>query len=107
MSNLFVALGNAIYGSWLQQALSAWDRFWFTPTRPHTLALIRILGGSMLLYTHAVWSLGLTDFLGAKAWVNAAAASKLGEGPDGRNFTLSYLSYVESPALLWTLHIAA
>jgi Vitamin K-dependent gamma-carboxylase len=107
MSNLFAAIGNLIYGSWLQPAAIAWDRFWFTPTRPHTLALIRILGGSMLFYTHAVWSLGLTDFLGAQGWVTVAAADKLGQGLDGRNFTLSYLSYVESPALLWTLHIAA
>ena len=106
MSNVFAAIWNLIYGSWLRPAATAWDRFWFTPSKPHTLALIRILGGGMLLYTHAVWSLGLTDFLGAKAWVTAAAANKLGQGLDGRNFTFSYLNYVESPALLWTLHLA-
>ncbi|MGI8979158.1 MAG: HTTM domain-containing protein [Pirellulaceae bacterium] len=107
MNNLFAAIWNLIYGSWLRPSAIAWDRFWFTPSKPHTLALIRILGGGMLLYTHAVWSLGLTDFLGAKAWVTAAAANKLGQGLDGRNFTFSYLSYIESPALLWTLHLAA
>ena len=107
MSNLFVGLWSLVYTSWLKPAAIAWDRFWFTPSKPHTLALIRILGGGMLLYTHAVWSLGLTDFLGAKAWVSSAAASKLGAGLDGRNFTFSYLSYVDSPAILWTLHVAA
>jgi len=107
MSNVFATVWNLIYGSWLRPAAMAWDRFWFTPSKPHTLALIRILGGGMLFYTHAVWSLGLTDFLGAKAWVTAATANKLGQGLDGRNFTFSYLSYVESPALLWTLHLAA
>jgi len=106
MSNLLAALGNAIYGSWLRPAVLAWDRFWFTPTKPHTLALIRILAGAMLFYTHLVWTLGLTDFLGAKSWVTSTTALKLGTGFDGRNYTFSYLNYVESPALLWTLHLA-
>ena len=107
MSNLAASFWNSIYESWFKPAALAWDRFWFTPSKPHTLALIRILGGGMLFYTHLVWSRGLTDFLGPKAWVTSAAASKLGEGWDGRNFTFSYLSYVESPALLWVLHLAA
>ena len=106
MNSAFSSIGNVIYASWLRPALISWDRFWFTPSKPHTLALMRILGGGMLLYTHLVWTLGLTDFLGAKSWVTAAAASKLGTGLDGRNFTFSYLSIVESPALLWTLHLA-
>ncbi len=107
MSNPVAAIWNLIFASWLKPAANGWDKFWFTPSKPHTLALIRILGGGMLFYTHAVWSLGLTDFLGSKAWVTAAAASKLGQGLDGRSFTFSYLSYVESPALLGTLHLAA
>ena len=43
---------------------SAWDRFWFTPAAPQSLALIRILAGAMLFYTHLVWSLDLVAFLG-------------------------------------------
>ncbi|MFN0021863.1 MAG: HTTM domain-containing protein [Pirellulaceae bacterium] len=107
MSNLLSAVGTLTYNSWLRPAAQAWDRFWFTPSKPHTLALLRILGGGMLFYTHAVWTVGLNDFLGAKSWVIPAAADKLGQGIDGRNFTFSYLSYVESPALLWMLHLGA
>lgn len=107
MSNIFSSLGSLAYNSWLRPAAQAWDRFWFTPSKPHTLALLRILGGGMLFYTHAVWTLGLNDFLGAKSWVVPAAADQLGQGVDGRNFTFSYLSYVDSPALLWPLHLAA
>jgi hypothetical protein len=107
MSNLLSDIASLTYNSWLRPAALAWDRFWFTPSKPHTLALLRILGGGMLFYTHAVWSIGLPDFLGAKSWVIPAAANKLGQGIDGRSFTFSYLSYVESPALLWPLHIAA
>ena len=101
------SLWSHIYGSWLRPMALGWDHFWFTPSRPHTLALIRILGGGMLLYTHLVWTIGLNDFLGKSSWVSAEAAAKFGEGADGRSFTFSYLSYVESPALLWTLHVAA
>ncbi len=46
-----------------------WDRFWFTPTDPATLAVIRILAGAMLLYTHLVWGLALTDFFGEHGWL--------------------------------------
>ena len=42
-----------------------WNRFWFTPTDPATLSVIRLLAGGLLLYTHAVWSLDLVGFLGA------------------------------------------
>ena len=49
----------------------AWDRFWFTPQQPHTLALIRIFGGAMLLYTHLVWTLNLEAFLGPHSWLTA------------------------------------
>lgn len=45
----------------------AWNRFWFTPRRPQTLGLIRILAGSMLVYTHAVWAWGGVSFMGPAA----------------------------------------
>ena len=43
-------------------ARDGWNRFWFTPSDPATLGLIRILAGAMLLYTHVVWTLGLERF---------------------------------------------
>lgn len=89
--------------SWLSDAWQAWDRFWFTPSQPHTLALIRILGGAMIFYTHLVWSINLDAFLGANAWVDNATALELQRGWS----TWSHLWYIESPALLWMAHIAA
>lgn len=89
--------------SWLGEAAEAWNRFWFTPAAPHTLAAIRVLGGAMLLYTHVVWSIQLEAFLGPHAFVDNATALKLQDDW----FTWSYLWYIESPALLWTVHIAA
>jgi hypothetical protein len=89
--------------SWLRDALAAWDRFWFTPAAPHVLAAIRVLAGAMLFYTHLVWSVQLENFLGPHAFVDNATALKLQDGW----YTWSYLWYVDSPAVLWALHVAA
>ncbi len=49
--------------SWCSEVVTGWNRFWFTPSAPHTLALMRILAGAMLLYTHLVWAKDLIAFL--------------------------------------------
>jgi hypothetical protein len=92
---------------WGRTAIRGWDRFWFTPQEPHTLALVRILGGAMLLYTHLVWTLNLEAFLGPQAWLTRDTAALLNQTPDGRIYAWSYLAWTDSPALLWPLHIAA
>jgi hypothetical protein len=91
----------------LAKSLAAWDRFWFAPSLPHTLALIRILAGAMLFYTHFALTLDLTAFLGKDAWISRSTALLLNQGPDGRTWVWSYLYYIDSPAMLWTVHIIA
>ena len=59
--------------SWFNETAAGWDRFWFTPADPATLALIRILAGAMLFYTHLVWGLALTDFFGEHGWLEPKA----------------------------------
>jgi hypothetical protein len=88
---------------WFVSLVDQWRRFWFAPAAPHTLALVRILGGAMLLYTHLVWGLQLTSFLGPHALVDSKTAQRLNDSV----WSWSYLYYVQSPAWLWTLHIAA
>jgi hypothetical protein len=80
-----------------------WHAFWFTPTDPATLGLIRILGGWMLLYTHAVWSIGLEDFFTADGWLGRDAVGAIQEG----GYQWSHFWYIDSPGMLWTAHIAA
>lgn len=80
-----------------------WDKFWFTPSAPHTLAVIRILGGFMLFYTHLVWCKDLMAFLGPDSWIPGEAARSIQPGP----MVWSYLWYFESAGVLWTLHIIA
>jgi hypothetical protein len=58
----------------------------------------------MLLYTHLVWSLDLTEFVGPASWLPGEAVGMLQEG----TYAWSYLWWLEdSPALLWTAHVAA
>ena len=91
---------------WLRAVARGWDRFWFKPELPHTLALIRICGGAMLLYTHLVWTFDLDAFLGPHSWLNRETVSLLNQGPDGKSYSLSYLLWIDSPALIWVLHLA-
>jgi hypothetical protein len=89
----------------MQGSVAGWNRFWFAPADPATLGLIRILAGAMLLYTHLVWTLGLTDFFGADSWTSPQAAS-MGLAESGK-YAWSYWWLIHSPTMLWIAHIAA
>ncbi len=93
----------AIATQWLTDWGRGWNRFWFTPRPPHTLALVRILAGSMLFYTHLVWSLDLDGFLGEHAWIPSDLARQAASG----TWVWSHLWYLQSPVALWTAHVAA
>jgi hypothetical protein len=90
---------------WMAHTIESWDRFWFRPAAPHTLAVIRILAGWMLLYTHLVWSLDLLAFLGPNSWITSDASREIAELQGA--WTWSYLWYIESPVLLWLQHLVA
>lgn len=92
---------------WFEEVVGSWNRFWFAPSEPHTLAAIRIVGGLMILYTHLVWAKDLMAFLGPDSWMTTEASRKLHSDLAGQDFTWTYLTYVTSPTWLWTLHIAA
>ncbi len=85
-------------GTW-----QGWNRFWFTPSDPATLGLIRILAGAMLFYTHLVWSLDLNGFFGPDGWLPAKTIAAL---PNHSAFEWSWFYWINSPALMWAVHIA-
>lgn len=87
---------------WLRAAADGWNRFWFTPRQPQTLGLIRILAGTMLLYSHIVWSLDLMAFVGPDGWVKPEVSREL----FARTTAWSLLWHIRSPAALWAVHIA-
>lgn len=57
-----------------------WDRFWFKPVDPTHLSLLRIATGMMLVYTHAVWGLALTDFFGPYSWLDPEVVQEIQSG---------------------------
>jgi hypothetical protein len=76
-----------------------WDAFWYTPADPTVLGLLRVLTGLMLLYTHAVWGLGLDDFFGPTSWLSPDLVRALQR--DG--FAYSFWWWVPS-GWLWPAH---
>ena len=94
-------------------AYQAWNRFWFTPSDPATLSLIRLLAGGMLFYTHLVWSLDLEAFIGPDGWLPVHYIRSLPPPPHierSADVTWSVWSiffWIESTWLLWTVHIVA
>jgi hypothetical protein len=86
-----------------QQTAAGWNRFWFTPTDPAALALIRVCSGLMLCYTHAVWALDLEAFFGPRSWLDGGAVTSTHPG----SFAWSHLWWCQTPAVLWTVHAAA
>ena len=51
--------------TFVRQWADAWNGFWFRPSAAHTLAVMRIMTGLMVLYSHAVWTLEFDGFIGA------------------------------------------
>jgi len=81
---------------WLRGWVVGWERFWFNPTAPHTLAVMRMCCGAMLVYVHVIWASFLNDFMGQHAWIDQAAIRELHR----LDWGWSWLYYVESPTLL-------
>ena len=86
-----------------RERVEGWNRFWFTPAAPETLALIRVMAGAMLFYTHFVWALDLSSFLGEHSWISRDAWEHM----RGDALIFSYLWWLKSPAALWVAHLVA
>lgn len=89
--------------SWLGDWVRLWDRFWFSPRRPETVSLMRILLGSVLVYTHWVWTLELEVFL-ARDGVFRSEYSAAIHG--GQPWAWSHFNWSDSPLWLWGSHFA-
>jgi len=63
-----------------QTLKKGWDKFWFTPTEPTTLAVIRILTGTTMVYVHLVTLGVVLDLIGSHAWVDMQAIDNVRSG---------------------------
>lgn len=84
-------------------AVAGWNKFWFAPSDVATLALIRILAGSMLVYTHLVWMKELETFVAVDGLIPRATVEAFyGER---MKWAFTYLWQCDSPTTLWAAHI--
>ncbi len=81
-----------------------WNRFWYTPSDPTSLALLRIATGLVTLWFLASYTGDLVRLFGPAGMLAPEVVSQL----RGDDFVrLSYLSYLRSPAELYAAHVAA
>lgn len=105
MNSVDVNTRGGMLVQYVGSTIGAWDRFWFTPSLPHTLAVLRVVTGLMLLYSHIVLATDLMAFVGNDAWINNDTARELHDGAFGfADWGRSYLVYLNNPLLLWTHH---
>lgn len=98
-------------GEWCRGLIGGWNRFWFTPADPTTLAAVRICTGLVLLYVHLACVADLTQFVGPSAWVDRQAMAQIKalgqDAPDiygrvvGGWWGQSIWDYIQDPALVW------
>ncbi|MBI1310975.1 hypothetical protein GC176_06670 [bacterium] len=93
---------------WFRSLFSAsvdgWNRFWFTPSHPAALSIIRIATGTLLFYSHLIWALNSSNFFGPESWLNGPAADAL----RGGSYSCSLLSLIDGhPAALFAVHALA
>jgi hypothetical protein len=76
-------------------------RFFFAPSDSHTLEVMRIATGLMIVYIHSVWLLRIEDFFGPYALINLDAWNAIhsGETPDAK---WTYLAHTDS---LWVARL--
>ncbi|MDA1165891.1 MAG: HTTM domain-containing protein [Planctomycetota bacterium] len=84
-----------------QASIEGWNRFWFSSVDPAPLAVIRVVTGLLLVYSHAVWAMNSESFSGANAWLDIDAVSAIQSG----GYAASALWWVDgSPALIAVVH---
>lgn len=79
---------------------NGWNRFWFLPSDPYTLGVIRLLTGLVALYWYATYTPDLLRFFGKSGLLPVASVSLL----EGGRFSFSYLNYLSSSTDLAIAH---
>ena len=89
-----------------------WTRFWFTPSNPYALCVLRICVGLIALYLHATYSFDLERLFGPEGLISKEAAVQLPQlphdvrsDPSGISLSaVSYLFWLETPSELYIAH---
>lgn len=81
---------------------AAWNEFWFRPSDPYVLCVMRIATGLVALYMYAIFGLDLVEFFGAGGLVPVDVV----EVHDAGWYGLSYFRLMTTPGELLVTHYA-
>jgi len=79
---------------------NALEAFFFRPSGPQTLAVIRIWTGLMIAYIHLIWMMDLEAFMGPNALIDNSTWRSLHQNLVADN-KWTYLAATESMTLIW------
>lgn len=79
----------------------AWNQFWFSHRNPIVLGIIRVWVGAIVFYTHLVWTLELSSFLGSDGMLPTDYRQQL----FGSSFAWSHLDLASSGSSLLIVHV--
>ena len=92
ISDYFRTLGHAF--------AQGWNRFWFLPSDPYPLGVIRLLTGLIAIWVHVTLLSDLTRLFAAGGWLPVDVV----ERTTIRGYPLSYLNFASSPTDLLIAH---
>jgi len=67
--------------TWCGEWIAAWNSFWFTPSDPLPLAVVRICTGCILAWSNLVWLADAGAFFGDQAWLPPADVWRVNDQP--------------------------
>ncbi len=80
----------------------AWNQFWFAPSDPLVLSVMRVLTGLIALVTILTYTRDLETLLGVEGLLARDSVTQL----RGDFTSLSYFYWLDTPAKLWGAHAA-
>ena len=97
------------YWTELSQAVGcSWNRFWFTPSHPLLICLLRIAVGLLALSYHLSFSKDLTRLFAEGGFLSRDTLEALRGDLGGYDWVhFSLLDFANSPTQLWIIHVVA
>jgi len=84
---------------------TAWNRFWYTPSDPYPVGLMRLCVGLLALYFQLTYTPDLVRFFGDDGLLTPQLTQQWNVSAGGFNpGEYSYLSHLHTPAQLYTAH---
>jgi hypothetical protein len=92
---------------WLRGWADAWNAFWFTPSDPLPLAVVRICTGAIFTWACAVWLLDVDAFFGTGGWLAPWQVWRMNDQPWQWSWYFAASSPTAIRTLTWITFVSA